>query len=64
MTRFSDEQTKTIKSGVKLQKGEEIGMFNMGSTIVLVFECPKDMKIKKKEYEDMQMGEPITVPIN
>ena len=29
-------------SGVLLRKGEEIGMFEMGSTIALIFECPPD----------------------
>jgi hypothetical protein len=29
-------------TGVMLRKGEEMGMFNMGSTIVLICEMPKD----------------------
>ena len=52
------------KSGILLKKGEEVGMFHMGSTVVLVFECPAETKILKKEYDDMQMGEPITESIN
>ena len=28
--------------GIFLRKGEEMGMFEMGSTIVMLFECPKD----------------------
>lgn len=27
-------------SGVLLRKGEELGMFKMGSTIAMIFECP------------------------
>jgi hypothetical protein len=36
-------------SGVLLRKGEEIGMFEMGSTIALIFECPPDYEFKFKE---------------
>ena len=32
-------------NGVFLRKGEEVGMFEMGSTIVMLFECPKNSKV-------------------
>ena len=64
LASFSKKESIKTDKGVKLQKGEEIGMFNMGSTVVLVFECPPDMQVTKKEFDDMQMGEPITSFIN
>ena len=42
--------------GVQLEKGEELGMFKMGSTIALVFECPKDYEIIKQPGENVQLG--------
>jgi hypothetical protein len=35
--------------GVLLRKGEQIGMFEMGSTVALIFECPKDHEFLFKE---------------
>lgn len=38
--RSSIEKLQVNSTGVDFRKGEEIGMFEMGSTIVLVFEGP------------------------
>ena len=47
--------------GVQLHKGEELGMFEMGSTIALLFECPKDYRIVPKEGEKVLLGQPLLI---
>ena len=47
-------------TGVFLRKGEELGMFEMGSSIVLLFECPKEMEIVKREGDTVKYGERIS----
>ena len=57
---FNKTFTVTPK-GIMLSKGEQIGMFEMGSTIVLLFESPKQYKILKQPGDSLKMGERITV---
>jgi len=41
-TEYDKIKTYTLTpTGVFLRKGEEIGMFQMGSTVALLFECPE-----------------------
>lgn len=41
------QRTYTVtNNGVYLRKGEEMGMFEMGSTVVLLFECPDSTQIR------------------
>ena len=45
---YETNRTFTVtENGVFLRKGEELGMFEMGSSIVLLFECPKEMEVTK-----------------
>uniref|UniRef100_A0A336LR80 Phosphatidylserine decarboxylase proenzyme, mitochondrial n=1 Tax=Culicoides sonorensis TaxID=179676 RepID=A0A336LR80_CULSO len=44
---------------IQLNKGELLGQFNMGSTIVLIFEAPKNFQFNLKTGQKIQLGEPM-----
>ena len=50
--------SKTLK-GHPLFKGDEMGGFMLGSTVVLVFEAPKSFKFKINENEKVKMGQAL-----
>jgi len=50
---------KIYEGGVEVGKGDEMGYFNFGSTIVLVFEAPKDFRFSKENMMRLKMGEGI-----
>lgn len=50
-------------NGVLLRKGECIGMFEMGSTIALILECPPNYQFQFKEGEKLKMGQEILGPV-
>merc|ERR1712032_572939 len=58
---YTTNKTYTVTpTGVFLRKGEELGMFEMGSSIVLLFECPKEMQMVKQEGDAVKYGERIS----
>ena len=49
------------KDGVDVKKGEYFGEFNLGSTIVLIFEAPEDFKFSLgAEGSKVRVGQAIT----
>lgn len=44
-------------AGVALQKGAAVGEFNLGSTIVLLFEAPKDFSFNLQPGQRIRVGE-------
>ena len=45
--------------GIFIEKGKEMGMFNFGSTVVLIFTAPKGLKFMFKEKEHILVGQAI-----
>ena len=63
--KIRDESSKLeiTDQGVDFVKGEEIGWFEMGSTIVLVFEGPEDTQLHVEEGMRLWLGQEIvTIP--
>lgn len=44
-------------AGVALERGMAVGEFNLGSTIVLLFEAPKDFSFKLQPGQRIRVGE-------
>lgn len=42
-----------------MRKGEPLGEFNLGSTIVLIFEAPKDFNFMLKSGQKIRFGEAL-----
>ncbi|XP_014289972.1 phosphatidylserine decarboxylase proenzyme, mitochondrial isoform X1 [Halyomorpha halys] len=59
-TKWCDSKTDTHLD-LNWKKGNEIGEFRMGSTIVLLFEAPKDFHVQISPMQRVQVGEGITV---
>ncbi|XP_007231483.1 phosphatidylserine decarboxylase proenzyme, mitochondrial isoform X2 [Astyanax mexicanus] len=47
------------REGVTMRKGEHLGEFNLGSTIVLLFEAPRDFKFSLTAGQKIHFGEPL-----
>ncbi|XP_019740944.1 phosphatidylserine decarboxylase proenzyme, mitochondrial isoform X1 [Hippocampus comes] len=45
------------KEGVALQRGEAVGEFNLGSTVVVLFEAPKSFAFSVKPGQTVRVGE-------
>lgn len=57
-SRGSEEGVVSVPAeGVALQKGAAVGEFNLGSTIVLLFEAPKDFSFNLQPGQPIRMGE-------
>ena len=56
-----EQSWKTYQEPIEVKKGDEIGFFHLGSTIVMVFESEEDFEFCCKEGEKVRLGEPLGV---
>jgi hypothetical protein len=62
--RPHDEPLQITEEGVNFVKGETIGWFEMGSTIVLIFEGPTNTVLHVEEGQKLRLGEEIVTLSN
>lgn len=46
-------------SGLAMKKGDRVGNFNLGSSVVLVFEAPKDFEFAVEPGQIIKHGQPL-----
>lgn len=52
-------KASSLLGGYPLLKGQQMGGFNLGSTVVLVFEAPKNFEFQVKRGEKVKVGQPL-----
>lgn len=45
--------------GIAMKRGDHMGMFNLGSTLVLLFEAPSDFQFVVKQGQSVKRGQPL-----
>ena len=60
MGQYSDKQLSHGNSwGVPLYRGDRLGCFNLGSSVVLIFEAPRNFQFKVSTGQKVYYGEPL-----
>lgn len=58
MGEFSHRQLDN-DGGIEMKRGDRIGHFNLGSSIVLVFEAPDHFEFQVKPGQTIKYGQPL-----
>jgi len=58
----SDEQL-IDETGISFAKGETLGWFEMGSTVVLIFEAPEETQLHITEGQKLKLGQEIVTTV-
>ena len=56
-SRKEKTQEVRFETPINIQKGEEVGMFKLGSTVVLIFEAPANLEWTRQKGEHIRFGE-------
>jgi len=56
---FTDKRLGTDETGLHLTRGDEVGCFHLGSSIVLLFEAPKDFQFLVEPGQRILFGQPL-----
>ena len=59
MGEYKDKEFGEEREGVSLAKGDRVGGFNLGSSIVLIFEAPKDFQFQVEVGQKVFYGQPL-----
>lgn len=61
--RESSKPQEFNENGITFAKGETLGWFEMGSTIVLIFEAPPETQLHIREGQKLRLGEEIVTTV-
>ena len=50
---------RKFESPIELERAQEVGLFRLGSTVVLIFEAPDNFEFTVQPYEKIKMGQNI-----
>ena len=59
MGQFTEKRLGSEETGLPLRRGDKVGHFILGSSIVLLFEAPKDFKFLVEPGQRVQFGQPL-----
>lgn len=58
MGEFSESRVNSA-TGMDMKKGERLGNFNLGSSVVLVFEAPETFQFSVEAGQVVKYGQPL-----